>query len=347
MWRWQAPGCRYWCMLVLGIESSCDETAAAVVEGGRRIISSIVASQVEVHHPYGGVVPELASRKHIEVISQVVRQALAEAGAGDRDIRAVAATCGPGLIGSLLVGFCFAKAFAFARGLPFLAVDHLEGHLESVQLMDDPPDYPLVALLASGGHTEIYHLPSRGVYRLLGRTRDDAVGEAYDKVAKMLGLGYPGGPVIDRLACEAGGDAVAFPRPFLNKEEFDFSFSGIKTAVGRYLAKCGRPVEQVRSQVAAGFQQAVLEVLVHKIVNAARLHGCTRLAVVGGVAANRGLRQSLAERCRSLNLKAWFPPLELCGDNAAMVAAVAHHRIALGGATALSADVYSRRPRRI
>ncbi len=330
-------------MLVLGIESSCDETAAAVVGDGRQILSSIVSSQIEVHHPYGGVVPELASRKHIEVISQVVSQALEAAGVGGGEIQAVAATGGPGLIGSLLVGFCFAKAFAFARGIPFLAVDHLEGHLESVQLMDDPPDYPLVALLASGGHTEIYYLPSQGVYRLLGQTRDDAVGEAYDKVAKMLGLGYPGGPVIDALATEAGSQGVAFPRPFLDKEEFDFSFSGIKTAVGRYLETCGQPVEHVRSEVAAGFQQAVLEVLVYKIVNAARLHGCSRLAVVGGVAANEGLRQSLAQRCRSLSLKPYFPPLELCGDNAAMIAAVAHHRLVLGGRTPLSADVYSRR----
>lgn len=333
-------------MLVLGIESSCDETAAAVVADGRRVISSIVASQIEVHHPYGGVVPELASRKHIETISQVTKQALDGAAVGIRELDAVAVTAGPGLVGSLLVGFCFAKAFAFSRGLPWVAVDHLEGHLESVQLMNDPPDYPLVALLASGGHTEIYHLPSRGVYRLLGSTRDDAVGEAYDKVAKMLRLGYPGGPVIDRLACEADGEPVAFPRPFLDKNGFDFSFSGIKTAVSRYLKTCGRPRQQVCRRVAAGFQDAVVEVLVHKIVNAARVHDCPRLAVVGGVAANRGLRKNLETRCRQSGLKAYFPPLELCGDNAAMIAAVAYHKLARGARSPLAADVYSRRPRR-
>ncbi len=332
-------------MLVLGIESSCDETAAAVVADGRRILSSTVASQIEFHHPYGGVVPEIASRKHIEAISEVTKQAIETAGLTVEHIQAVGVTRGPGLVGSLLIGFCFAKAFAFSRHIPWMAVDHLEAHLESVQLMDDPPDYPYVALLASGGHTNIYYLPSRGVYRLLGQSRDDAVGEAYDKVAKMLGLGYPGGPVIDGLARKAGGEAVAFPRPFLDKDGFDFSFSGLKTAVNRYLESSDQPLAKVASQVAAGFQQSVVEVLAYKIINAARVYGCSRLAVVGGVAANQGLRSRLEADCSGLGLKAFFPPLDLCGDNAAMIAALAHQAVCLGRNDSFDLDVYSRRPR--
>lgn len=332
-------------MNILGIESSCDETAAAMVADGNRILSSVVASQVQVHHPYGGVVPELASRRHVEAIVPVVRQAIAQAGLTAADVHAVAATQGPGLVGSLLVGFSFAKAFAFARAIPWIGVDHLTGHLQSVLLSDQPPTFPFVALLASGGHTGIYHCVQPGVYHLLGQTRDDAAGEAYDKVAKMLGLGYPGGAVIDRLARKGDPANVVFKRPFLDKTQFDFSFSGIKSAVHRYIQRNPRSVKRHPQDIAAGFQEAVVDVLVHKLVYAAQARQCSRMAVVGGVAANRHLRSRLAEAAGTNGLQLHMPPLSLCGDNAAMIAAAAYQALERGDHTPLDADVYSRHPR--
>jgi N6-L-threonylcarbamoyladenine synthase len=330
-------------MNILGIESSCDETAAAVVVDGERVSASVVASQIDVHHLYGGVVPELASRKHVEAIAVVVEQALSEAGLDISQIDAVAATRGPGLVGALLVGFSFAKAFAFARNRPFIGIDHLEGHLFSVLLSHPTFALPYAALLASGGHTGIYMVDGPGRYRLLGQTRDDAVGEAYDKVAKMLGLGYPGGRVIDELA--AGGDpaVIAFKRPYLDKERFDFSFSGIKTAVLRYIQGLPHPPDDAeRADIAAGFQAAVVDVLVYKLLHAARAEGCKRVALVGGVAANRGLRRQLDRQAAPLDIAVAVPAFSLCGDNAAMIAAVAYHHLRSGETTALDADVYSR-----
>ena len=333
-------------MRILGIESSCDETAAAVVEDGREILSSVVATQVEVHHLYGGVVPELASRKHIEAIVPVVEQAIAESGTDRNGIEAVAATQGPGLVGALLVGFSFAKAYAFGQKIPFIGVDHLEGHISSVLLSDAPPPFPFVALLASGGHTAIYHVTAEGDYTLLGQTRDDAAGEAYDKVAKMLGLGYPGGKVIDQLAMQADSKGVEFPRPYLDKEKFDFSFSGIKTAVHRHIqSQEGLLTQEQKAEIAAGFQAAVVDVLAHKLLHAAKVKRCRHVAVVGGVAANQGLRQRLLGEAADRMVTLHIPPISLCGDNAVMIAAAAYHHLQDGTKTPIQADVYSRQLR--
>ncbi len=329
-------------MIVLGIESSCDETAAAVVKNGTEVISSVVASQVSVHHPYGGVVPELASRKHIEAIAPVVESAITEAGIAPQEIDGLAVTQGPGLIGSLLVGFSFAKGFAYGHGLPWVGVDHLEAHINSVFLEDDPPTFPFVALLVSGGHTSIYHVTSHLDFHPMGQTRDDAAGEAYDKVAKMLGLGYPGGVVIDKLAARGNPDKIAFTRPFLNKDQFDFSFSGIKSAVMRHLQTHPKPTETDQRDIAAGFQAAVVDVLTHKIVNAAKEKSCRHLAVVGGVAANHGLREAVSRQASAAGITVHIPAIDLCGDNAAMVAAVGYHRLKAGQRGAMSDDVYSR-----
>jgi N6-L-threonylcarbamoyladenine synthase len=331
-------------MIVLGIESSCDETAAALVADGRHVLSSVVASQVAVHHPYGGVVPELASRKHMEAIVSVVEQAFADAQMTADAIDALAATQGPGLVGSLLVGFSFAKAFAFARRLPWVGVDHLEGHINSVFLEPAPPDFPFVALLISGGHTAIYHVSGHTEFQILGQTRDDAVGEAYDKVAKMMGLGYPGGVVIDRLAAQGDPHEIDFPRPFLDKNGFDFSFSGIKTAVSRYIHNTMPLNAAHQADIAAAFQAAVIDVLVHKIMLAAEHQDCRHLAIVGGVAANRGLRDRIQRAAEAAGRRVHIPSVGLCGDNAAMIAAAGFHYLAEGRRASLDDDVYSRAP---
>jgi N6-L-threonylcarbamoyladenine synthase len=330
-------------MIVLGIESSCDETAAALVRDGRHILSSVVASQDEVHQRYGGVVPELASRRHMEAVVPVLREALARAGLELPAVEAVAVTRGPGLIGSLLVGFCFAKALAYARGLPWVGVDHLDSHVHALFLEDRPPDFPFVVLLASGGHTGLYHVLSHTRTEFLGQTRDDAAGEAFDKVAKMLELGYPGGAVIDRLARQGDPGRIRFPRIYLDRNGFDFSFSGLKTAVGKVVAErrgsaAGLPV----ADIAAGFQEAVVDVLVDKLIRAARVKDCPRVALVGGVAANRRLRMRLEDDARAAGLKMHVPSPALCGDNAAMVAAAGFHLLEAGGRAALADDVFSR-----
>lgn len=331
-------------MHILGIESSCDETAAAIVSDGCRTNASVVASQVAVHHLYGGVVPELASRHHVEAIVPVVRQALEEAGLEPEQLDGVAATQGPGLVGSLLVGFSFAKAYAYARGLPFVGVNHLEGHIHSVFLGDDPPAYPFVALLVSGGHTSLYHVTGHTRHALMGQTRDDAVGEAYDKVAKMMGLGYPGGKVIDDLAAKGDPQKIRFPRAYLDKSAYDFSFSGIKTAVNRHLQVDPQAVEDSAADIAAGFQAAVVEVLTFKLMAAARDRRCDHIAIVGGVAANQGLRSSVRAAAAKAGLQVHIPAIDLCGDNAAMIAAVGYHYLNAGMRTDLDADVYSRVP---
>jgi N6-L-threonylcarbamoyladenine synthase len=333
-------------MIILGIESSCDETAAALVRDGREVLSSVVASQVAVHHPYGGVVPELASRQHMEVIASVVARAQAEAGLDRHQLDGVAATRGPGLIGSLLVGFSFAKAYAFGLQVPWVGVSHLEGHLNSVFLEPDPPAFPFVALLVSGGHTSLYHVRDHTRADLLGQTRDDAAGEAFDKVAKMLGLGYPGGVVVSALAETGDPEKIPFPRAFLDSDHFDFSFSGLKTAVNRYIQTHSEAARGQAADIAAGFQAAVVDVLVHKLVAAAEATGCGRVALVGGVAANRRLRAQLQVTAQDKGLQAYLPSVAYCGDNAAMIAAAGYHHLKMGRTDDLDQDVYSREVKR-
>ncbi len=307
-------------MLVLAIESSCDETSAAVVRDGRQILSNVIASQVDVHARYGGVVPELASRKHVEAISVVIEESLEKAGVTLDDIQGIVVTRGPGLVGALLVGLSVAKAMAFARGIPLVGVHHIEGHILS-PLLEQDIAFPYLGLAVSGGHTHLYRIDGIGRYTILGRTLDDAAGEAFDKVAKLLGLGYPGGQVIDRLAAEGDPTAIDFPRPLLHQKNLDFSFSGIKTAVLNHVRGYTQPLndEQLR-HVAAGFQAAVVEVLTRKTLRAAAEHGLKRVVVAGGVACNRGLRQSLLSAGPEAGLEVFFPSPGLCGDNAAMLA---------------------------
>lgn len=331
-------------MIVLGIESSCDDTAAAVVRDGRQILSSTVSSQEEVHHRYGGVVPELASRKHIEAIVPVVDAALAEAQVDAGGLDAVAVTHGPGLVGSLLVGFSFAKALAFAADLPWVGVNHLEGHIHSALLADPPPPFPFTALLVSGGHTSIYYVTGPTAMERMGQTRDDAAGEAFDKVAKMLGLGYPGGVVIDRMAAKGDPSRIAFPRAYLDKDSFDFSFSGIKTSVSRYLQTHAETYREEMPDIVASFQEAVVEVLSFKLVKAARTRECRHAAVVGGVAANSRLRERVRREAASAGLTVHIPPVSLCGDNAAMIAAAGYHHLRAGARGTLDDDVFSRSP---
>lgn len=329
-------------MNILGIETSCDETAAAVVKEGTTLASSIVASQTEVHHRYGGVVPELASRKHIEAIIPVVDASLNKADLCLKDIDAIAVTRGPGLVGALLVGFAFAKACAYALKIPWVGVNHLEGHINSVFLESDPPTFPFVALLVSGGHTGIYHVTSHMTVELMGQTRDDAAGEAFDKVAKMLELGYPGGRVIDRVSRVGDPGKIKFPRTYLDKSEFDFSFSGIKTAVNRYLMNHKDRIEDQIPDIAAGFQEAVMDVLCYKAIRAAMVKGCDRIAVVGGVAANSRLREKLRSDARRHGIRVFIPSLHLCGDNAAMIALVGYHYLTAGIVSSLQDDVFSK-----
>ena len=327
-------------MNILGIESSCDDTA--VVADGCDILSSVVSSQIDIHHRYGGVVPELASRKHIESVMPVVQEALDQAGLDFKTIDAFAVTRGPGLVGSLLVGFSFAKACARALEKPWVGINHLEGHIHSVFLNDSPPPFPFIALLASGGHTGLYHVNSPTVIELMGQTRDDAAGEAFDKVSKMLHQGYPGGAVIDRLATTGNPGAIHFPRPYLDKKRFDFSFSGIKSAVLRYISQHPDDVHERLNDIAAGFQEAVVEVLVYKLIRAAKEKACRHVALVGGVAANGRLRQKLTDDAETAGLGVHIPPVNLCGDNAAMVAAVGYWYLRQGLQGRLEDDVFSR-----
>jgi N6-L-threonylcarbamoyladenine synthase len=317
-------------MIVLGIETSCDETAAAVLDGGRKILSSVVASQDDVHAPYGGVVPELASRRHLEVVVPVIRRALAEAGMGLRDLDGIAVTQGPGLVGSLLVGCSAAKALAWAHGTPLVGVNHLEGHIYSAFLEERAPEHPFLALVVSGGHTALYVVETPRRYARVGQTRDDAAGEAFDKVAKLLGLGYPGGPAIERAA--HGGDAAAirFPTPTMSDGSPDFSFSGIKTAVSLHVRRAGTlPPAQV-ADVAASFQATVVKSLVRKSVRAGQRLGIRRLVLTGGVAANTALRTALGAECSERGWELFIPSRALCTDNAAMIAAAGHDRLEAG-----------------
>ena len=330
-------------MIILGIETSCDETAAAITANGAEILSSVVSTQEELHSPYGGVVPELASRKHVEAIIPVVNKALNIAGLNQSDINAIAVTQGPGLIGALLVGFNFAKAFAYASGIPFIGVNHLEGHINSIFLENPRPCFPFVTLLASGGHTGIYYVQSFTSYKLMGQTLDDAAGEAFYKAAKALGLGYPGGNAISKMASKGDPSKIVFTRPYLDKSGFDFSFSGIKTAVKRYIQTHSDYQKHI-FDIAAGFEEAITDVLSYKIIGASKETGCDSLAVVGGVAANLRLREKVESKSKSLGIKVYFPSISFCGDNAAMIAAAGYHHLIKGESSGITDDVYSRSP---
>jgi N6-L-threonylcarbamoyladenine synthase len=320
-------------MRILGIETSCDETAAAIVEDGLVVRSSVVASQADLHARFGGVVPEIASRAHVELINDVIEQALVEAGASLGDLDAVAAVHGPGLAGALLVGVSAAKAIALAADLPYIGVHHHEAHVYAGLLEEPALRPPLVTLIVSGGHTLLIAMDDHGVYRLLGQTVDDAAGEAFDKVARFLGLGYPGGPAIDRVARDGNPHAIAFPRPMLD-EGYDFSFSGLKTAVVHYVRK--HP-DAPLADVAASFEAAVVDVLVEKLMAAAREADVGSVVVGGGVAANSMLRERLLDIAEKGEVQVVLPSLALCTDNAAMVAAVAAFRFRADGPTPLDA----------
>ncbi len=330
-------------MLVLGVETSCDETAAAVVEDGCRVRANVVASQIATHAQYGGVVPEVASRQHVATIVPVIERAIAEAGVQFRDLDAIAVTAGPGLVGALLVGVETAKALAFALGKPLVAVNHLGGHLAAAFLEHAPPHapptYPHLALLVSGGHTALIRIDAPGATRLLGATRDDAAGEAFDKVGKMLGLGYPGGVAIDKLAATGDPRAVALPRALAGRDDLDFSFSGLKTAVATLLARRELPRDQELNDFCASFQAAVVDVLVRKSRRAREREGLSALVVCGGVAANRGLRAALAVAAAEDGFALHIPPPKYCTDNAAMIAAAGTQLLARGAIAGLDLSV--------
>lgn len=322
-------------MLILGIESSCDDTAAAVVEDGRRVLSSVVSSQDDIHSKFGGIVPELASRRHIESIIPVVEGALSGASVTLDDIDGIAVTRGPGLVGSILIGLSFAKAVSFVKGVPFTGVNHIESHPLAAFLYEgeslEPPRFPFVSLIVSGGHTTLLLMESHTSYRILGQTLDDAAGEAFDKVAKLLGLGYPGGAAIDRLAKTGSRDSVRFTRPYLSKGSLDFSFSGLKTAVLTHVrAQDGTPDAVAVADIAASFQEAVVDVLVDKALRALKAEGSKNLVVAGGVACNSRLRERITETAREEDLRLFVPPPRFCSDNGAMVAALGYHQIKKG-----------------
>jgi N6-L-threonylcarbamoyladenine synthase len=330
-------------MIVLGIESSCDETAAAVVVDGRRLLSNVISSQVDVHAHYGGVVPEIASRKHIEAVAPVIREAIEEAGVTMREIEGIAVTRGPGLIGSLLVGLSIAKALSLALDCPLVGVNHLEGHVAAVHLTDNPPSFPLVALVVSGGHTTIYKVTGFGHFTILGQTRDDAAGEAFDKAAKLLEIGYPGGVMIDKLAKGGNCQALTFPRAM--RDDLDFSFSGLKTSLLQRLKKRGTPFLPTElPDVAASYQEAIVDVLVEKTLRAAEESSSERIVVCGGVAANTRLRDRFSQESARRGFGLFIPPAVLCTDNAAMIAVVGEHLLGAGQQDGLDLNAVSRWP---
>lgn len=332
-------------MLILGIESSCDETAAAVLHNGTNLLSNVINSQVAIHGQYGGVVPELASRNHLEHIYPVVQAALDQAGVRLEEIQGLAVTRGPGLIGSLLVGLSFAKAISAVRSIPCAGVDHIAGHLLSPLLEQEKPPFPYIALIASGGHSSIFLARDPRNFTLLGRTRDDAAGEAFDKVGKILGLPYPGGPAISRLARTGNPAAIVFPRAWLEKESLDFSFSGLKTAVAGYLHQHRDSAVASPADICASFQEAVVEVLARKTLKAALNYGIKTVVLAGGVAANPRLRAYLQEHGEQAGLAIFMPSPEFCTDNAAMIALAGHYAFSYGDvAPSLAMDAYSRSP---
>jgi len=331
-------------MIILGVESSCDETAAAVLIDGR-LASNVINSQIAIHALYGGVVPELASRHHLQNIYPVVQAALDGAGVSLDDLDGMAVTQGPGLVGAVLVGLSFVKAISLVKAIPYVGVDHLAGHLLSVFLGDSLPDFPFVALIASGGHSSIFRVNSFFDYQLLGRSRDDAAGEAFDKVAKLLGLSYPGGPIISQLAATGNRQAIAFPRAWLAPDSLDFSFSGVKTSVANHVNTCRREGRELAiPDICASFQEAVAEVLVGKTVQAAEGEGVRDLVVAGGVAANPRLRELFAQHGPARGLRLFLTPLPFCTDNAAMIALAGSYQFEQKQTLSLAMDAYSRTP---
>ena len=316
---------------ILAIESSCDETAASVVLHGRTVLSNVISSQIDIHTLYGGVVPEIASRKHTERINRVVRESLAQAGMELSDVDAVAVTYGPGLVGALLVGVSFAKGLAYAAGKPLIAVHHIEGHI-SANYIDHPElEPPFPCLVVSGGHTHLVRVKDYGEYEVLGMSRDDAAGEAFDKVARAIGLGYPGGPKIDKVSDEGDPDAIAFPRAKVGDSEYDFSFSGLKSAVLNYLNSCNmQGIEVSQSDVAASFQKAVVDVLTEHAMLALDKNGDKKFAIAGGVASNRHLREAMEKECAKRNIVFYRPAPIYCTDNAAMIGAAAYYEYQKG-----------------
>ena len=333
-------------MNILGIDTSCDDTCAAVVKDGKRLLSNVVNSQIPVHHHYGGVVPELASREHIRNIVPVVRESLKQASLTNNDIDAIAVTMGPGLVGALLVGINFAKAYSYAKGIPLIGVNHLEGHILSIFLEKHIPPFPFVALTASGGHTNIYHVKGFGDYAVLGQTLDDAAGEAFDKIAKLLELGYPGGAAIEKLAASGRHEAIAFPRSYLSKGSLDFSFSGLKTAVALYVKKWRNTTMSSNSttieDIAASFQAAVVDILIEKAIAAAARVGAGSLVLAGGVARNNRLRSDLQKMVNKKGIDLYIPRPEFCTDNGAMIAMAGYHKLIQGELSDLTLDARSR-----
>ncbi len=330
-------------MYILGIETSCDETAAAVLEDGKLLCSSVIASQVDLHKIYGGIVPEIASRKHMETIIPVICEALHYASVTLNDIEGIAVTRGPGLVGSLLVGLSAAKAIAFALKIPFVGVNHLAGHVASIFLNPDRPEVPLVALVVSGGHTNIYLMKDFQDFTVLGQTRDDAAGEAFDKAAKLLDIGYPGGVIIDKLAKKGNRKRIEFPRAMRNS--LDFSFSGLKTSLLVHIKKRKRPFsEDELPDVAASYQEAIIDVLVEKTFKAAEIHSISKIVVCGGVASNSRLRERFAEESRLKGVDVYIPPPIFCTDNAAMIAVVGWHLLTKGIKDSFSLNAVSKWP---
>ncbi len=327
-------------MRVLGLETSCDETSSSVIEDGRTILSDVIASQIDLHARFGGIVPEVASRKHVELVNAVIQEALDKAGTNLREIDALAVTNRPGLLGALLVGVSAAKTISAALSIPMVGVHHLEGHIYANFLANPDLQFPFICLIVSGGHTDLVLVSGHGGYRILGRTRDDAAGEAFDKSARAMGLGYPGGPVIDRLAREGDPNAVRFPRARL--DGLDFSFSGIKTAVVRYFQE--RAGEAPVEDLAASFQAAVVDMLVNTTLSAVEQTGIRRVALGGGVAANSGLKSRMREECDRRGIELSYPPPRLCTDNAAMIACAGYHHILRGDVDGLDLDTIASQP---
>lgn len=318
-------------VLILAIESSCDETAAAVVKNGREILSNVISSQIDLHTLYGGVVPEIASRKHIEKSNQVIEEALKEAGVTLSDITAIGVTYGPGLVGALLVGVAEAKAIAYAADLPLVGVHHIEGHISANYIENKELEPPFVCLVVSGGHTHLVVVRGYGEYEIIGKTRDDAAGEAFDKVARAIGLGYPGGPKVDKLAREGNPHAIEFPRAQIEGAPYDFSFSGVKSAVLNHLNSCQMKGEEVnRADLAASFQASVIEALVSRAIRATKEYGFDRLAIAGGVASNSALREALQTACDNEGIRFYYPSPIYCTDNAAMIGVAAYYEYEKG-----------------
>ena len=318
-------------VLILAIESSCDETAAAVVKNGREVLSNVISSQIELHKLYGGVVPEIASRKHIEKINQVIEEALEEANVTLNDIDAIGVTYGPGLVGALLVGVAEAKAIAYATGKQLIGVHHIEGHISANFIENKELEPPFICLVVSGGHTHLVCVKDYGEYEIIGRTRDDAAGEAFDKVARAIGLGYPGGPKIDKLSKEGNPDAITFPKAHINDAPYDFSFSGVKSAVLNYINGCQMKGETFnQADIAASFQKAVTDVLVENAMRAVDEYGMKKLAIAGGVASNSTLRQAMKDACKKKRIEFYYPSPIFCTDNAAMIGVAAYYEYLKG-----------------